>query len=255
MSTLLLTAALLAANLPTGDALAALCLPAAAADSAARDGSKTPDWGGAGQIQIQIARGFSTQRDEQLTRASGIFARLNRVLDDVSQAPEGEGRQRVRDEVTAAGGQPLDEAQDALLQAVELERKRLQLVDKAVRKAAQHKAEVPGADAATVQALLLELESGAVHERVRQRIGGYRYLLRGLAAFLDNDLVAAMRHMELATRTVPDVAIAHQYLGSFYFLARNPRKAVGEWEAALKLDPSNKELERAIQDTKNTLHD
>ncbi len=241
------------AGLPTGKDLAAVCLPSERSELTAQDGSQTEDWGGTGQVQVRISKKFMEQRDEQLAQATAVFTRINKLFADVDTATDRKTRAELKLQFEEFADKPLDEAKEAMLQAVELERKRLQMVDKALRKSAQHKAEIPMADPGVVQNLLLEIDSGAPRERVETHINAYASLLRGMAAFLGNDLVLAMKQMELATRTLPELALAHQYLGSFYFLARAPKKALSEWREALRLDPTNTALEQAIAETEDTL--
>jgi len=199
---------------------------------------------GFGKTRLRIAERYLARRDENLAAAAGIIAELEEIMAEVETTEEPEA---VKKKLEVLATTSLPQAETDLLEAIDLEQKRLLLMTKALEAAFKDRRKLDGVDSALVEKLLARHESGDVEKAAKQYIAGLRLVARGLIDYIDKDMVAAIAKMENATKECPDRAVAFLYLGSFSYIVDQLDTAVTAWRRVLELEPDNKDVRAALK--------
>ncbi len=90
---------------------------------------------------------------------------------------------------------------------------------------------------------LMELE----YNRREKLNTSLEHLSRSLEYIFLDEYAKAKQECLLSIRLYPDLALAHARLGSIYYKLGERQNAIKEWEIALSLDSSNKELRKTLK--------
>ncbi len=233
--------------LPEPPDVAAFLYPGRSPGLAVRDGSTATEWEGPGQPQFRLSLPFLRRRNEELGNAEMMFQSLMQAVKAFHNAAGDQPPPAVRQQLTRMAGASLDEARAALLVAVEMEQKRLTMLNKALQLAAEEDAAPATLDRDLLERRVKGIAGGQVAEAVEARVRAHRSLALGLVAYIDGDPLGALEKMKAASRDGPELAMAHVYLGSLYYLFQQVDPALAEWKKALDLDPSNESVRQAIK--------
>ncbi len=107
------------------------------------------------------------------------------------------------------------------------------------------------ADLEPIQARIKLLESGAPQAEALAGLTGIRLLVDALAQYIKGDLAQALVLTAKAIEANAQLALAHVYRGSFFYLTQNKEQAVEAWSRALELDPQDADLRQALDSVKN----
>ncbi len=228
---------------PTPESLAKLCL---SENEAIEDRTLTDAWAGAGKTQLKIAHSFADRRDALFKKITSILTRLAALVDTVGKAEDLATKETISTELVKLADE-LKTAEKELADVIHKESIRIKMLEAAARQAQRTNAELPGLNLALLEKRREKIKTEEFKKNARNCVHGFSDFALGLAAFLKSDFVNALKHMEASTTAIPGFSKAHEYLGSFYYMARSPLKALSEWEKALRLDPGNKELMRTVE--------
>lgn len=233
--------------LPDPPDVAAFLYPGRSLGVAVRDGSTATEWEGPGQPQFRLSLPFLRRRNEELGNAEMMFQSLMQAVRSFYNASDAQAPPAVRQQLTRMAGASLDEARGALLEAVEMEHKRLTMLRKAVQLATEADAAPTALDGDLLERRTKAIAGGQVAETLEARVRAHRNLALGLVAYIDGDPLGALEKMKAASRDGPEIAMVHVYLGSLYYLFQQVDPALAEWKKALDLDPSNETVRQAIK--------
>lgn len=233
--------------LPEPPDVASFLYPGRSPGVAVRDGSTATEWDGPGQPQFRLSLPFLRRRNEELGNAEMMFQSLMQAVKAFYDATGDQTPTAVRQQLTRMAGPSLDEARGALLEAVELEHKRLIMLRKAVQLAAEQDAAPSTLDRDLIERRTKAIVAGQLVEAVEARVRAHRNLALGLVAYIDGDQLGALEKMKAASRDGPEIVMAHVYLGSLYYLFQQVDPALAEWKKALDIDPSNEAVRQAIK--------
>lgn len=233
--------------LPEPPDVAAFIYPGRSPAVAVRDGSMVTEWEGPGQPQFRLSLPFLRRRNEELGNAEMMFQSLMQAVKSFYNATDAQPPPAVRQQLARMASGSLDEARTALLEAVEMEQKRLTMLHKAVQLAAEGDAVPVAIDRELLERRAKAISGGQVAEAVEARVRAHRNLALGLVAYIDGDPLGALEKMKAASRDGPELAMVHVYLGSLYYLFQQVDPALAEWKKALDLDPSNETVRQAIK--------
>jgi len=209
-----------------------------------KDGSTSADWEGPGKAQMRLSREALERRNEQLSEVDMVTKAFLQRVRTFYDSPGDQPTTEVREQLVQAQ-KLLDEARETLLAAVDEEQKRLGWVQRAVRESGDL---IPNVDPKLVDRRLESITSGKLKATVEARIGAYRSLAIGIVAFIDGETLVALERMREAVRDDPDLALAHAYLGSLYYVFQQPKLALAAWKRAADLDPQNRAVKQAIHE-------
>ena len=209
-----------------------------------KDGSTTADWEGPGKAQMRLSREALERRNEQLSEADMVTKAFLQRVRTFYDSPGDQPTTEVREQLVQAQ-KLLDEARETLLAAVDEEQKRLGWVQRAVRESGDL---IPNVDPKLVDRRLESITAGKLKATVEARIRAYRSLATGIVAFIDGETLVALERMREAVRDDPDLALAHAYLGSLYYVFQQPKLALAAWKRAADLDPQNRAVKQAIHE-------
>jgi len=209
-----------------------------------KDGSTSADWEGPGKAQMRLSREALERRNEQLSEADMVTKAFLQRVRTFYDSPGDQPTTEVREQLVQAQ-KLLDEARETLLAAVEEEQKRLGWVQRAVRESGDL---IPNVDPKLVDRRLESITAGKLKATVEARIRAYRSLATGIVAFIDGETLVALERMREAVRDDPDLALAHAYLGSLYYVFQQPKLALAAWKRAADLDPQNRAVKQAIHE-------
>jgi tetratricopeptide (TPR) repeat protein len=199
---------------------------------------------GFAKTRLRIAVRFLERRNENLETAGKIVTELEEVMRTVDANSD---REVLRKKLVELSGARLDEAEAALLKAVDLEKKRLVLMRKVSEAAFKDKKKLSEVDAKLVDRLLKRYKDGEPEKVTKQYVIGLRLVAKGLINFLDDDLVGAVATIKTASKQCPNLAVAFLYLGSFSYIMDRPEAAVAAWRRVLELEPKNDEVRSALK--------
>lgn len=230
---------------PAADVVAFLWTPGS---TAARDGASITVATGPGAAQLKISGDALARRDEHLELAGILTTSIMGVVRAFYEAEGSLPPDQIRAKLASLAEGPIDEAQAAWLEAVDCERRRLFFVSRAVAEASADGVPLPGVDADLVERRARAIQAGALVTAVQERADGYRSLALSIVAWLDGDRFGALRRMQTAAERMPDVAITHALLGSFYLVFDQREPAVLAWRRALALDPRDAAVRDALRE-------
>jgi len=245
----LIVAGLCIAGTPADPDLSPMYCPARAnAKTPPKDGRVlTPDDPpkGVADTKLRILVKLSARRDEYVESAGAHFAELEALLRTVESS---EDSAALKKKLQTMSGDPLDDARDTLIKAVQIEKRRLVLLDKLAEEAFKAIVRLPGTDRKLVERLLEKYRDGDVDHLVESYTAGLRLVAEGVIEYLDEDLVAAVAKLKAATTECPDLAVAFLYLGSFSYILKQETAAIEAWRRVLELEPGNKVVRDTLKD-------
>lgn len=216
------------------------------------DGTVLPssDASGPRASMIKYAGQQEASRARELASAQRSLAAVTAALDTFFKTSGGEDPRVQRDELARLAGAVLEQGRMAYLAAADHERRRLAWVVKVVRDAEANEEEnpLPGVDLGLLTARQTAVRDGRVRTAIDARIRGYRGLLMGIVAWVDGDTFLSLNQLKLAVEGVPDLPLAHLYLGYLHYILENLKPALAEWGKALELDPTNETIKKLIAD-------
>jgi tetratricopeptide (TPR) repeat protein len=216
--------------------------------TASRDGGVKLPWDGPGAAQLKLSWDALDRRNEQLAMGD-MMARA--VMDSVRMffdTAGGSDPDAMRAKLVSLTGAPMEEAKASYLAAIGWEERRLFFVSRAAAQAAAEQVTIPGVDAGLVSRRLHAIRSGAVRKALSAQLDGYTDLALGLVAYSDGDSFRALEKVRGAVAALPELAVAHAFLGSMYFLFDQKDAAVKAWRRAYALDPTNESVREALQE-------
>jgi hypothetical protein len=217
--------------------------------TASRDGAVKLPWDGPGAGPLRLSWDALDKRNEQLQTGDMMARSLVQVVRNFFETEGGVDPDAMRARLVNMIGSPTEEARTAYLDAISWEERRLFFVQRAVAQAdTEGGVVIPGIDPALVTRRLAAIRAGAVKKALLSQVDGYRDLAVGLIAYVDGDTFGALQRVRSAAGAVPDLAIAHAFLGSLYFLFDQKDAAVVAWRRANELDPTNEAVKQALLD-------
>jgi tetratricopeptide (TPR) repeat protein len=216
--------------------------------TAGKDGGVKLPWDGPGGLQLKNAWEALDKRNEQLAMGDMMARSLIEAVRMFYDSEGGLDPSGMRAKLSNLVGSPMEEARTAYLDAVSWEERRLTWVERAVRAAEKEGVAIPGVDSGLVSRRLAAIHDGTVKKQAASQIDGYRDLALGLVAYLDGDNFGALQKVRNAANALPDVAVAHAFLGSLYFLFDQKDAAIRSWRRAYDLDPTNTAVRDALME-------
>jgi hypothetical protein len=207
------------------------------------DGSKPAEWDVPGGAQLRMSLAFLEERNRLFAEADTAGRELLAVVTRFYKSPQERPVREVRDDLLKMG-RALEPVREALRGAIDQEQKRVQWLQKGIQAAG---GPVGGLDPELLKRRAAAIASGKANEAIEARVRGHQALISGLVAYIDGDPLTALEKMKGATRDAPDIALAHAYLGSLYYLFNQPALALTEWRRTLELDPTDQSVRQALQ--------
>jgi hypothetical protein len=207
------------------------------------DGSKPAEWDVPGGAQLRMSLAFLEERNRLFAEADTAGRDLLAVVTRFYKSPQERPVREVRDDLLKMG-RALEPVREALRGAIDQEQKRVQWLQKGIQAAG---GPVGGLDPELLKRRATAIASGKANEAIEARVRGHQALISGLVAYIDGDPLTALEKMKGATRDAPDIALAHAYLGSLYYLFNQPALALTEWRRTLELDPTDQSVRQALQ--------
>jgi hypothetical protein len=216
--------------------------------TAARDGGVKLPWDGPGGAQLKLSWDALDRRNEALMVGDMMARSLMDLVRTFYDTEGGLNPETMKVQLKKLVGGPMEEARSSYLEAVTFEERRLFFVERAAADAEVQGSPIPGIDHVLVVRRLEAIRTGAVKKALAAKLDGYRDLAIGLVNYLDGDNFGALERVRNAAQALPDVAVAHAFLGSIYFLFDQKEPAVAAWRRALDLDPNNKAVADALKE-------
>ena len=182
--------------------------------TAARDGGVKLPWDGPGGAQLKLSWDALDRRNESLMVGDMMARSLMDLVRTFYDTEGGLNPETMKVQLKKLVGGPMEEARSSYLEAVTWEERRLFFVERAAADAEAQGSPIPGVDHVLVVRRLEAIRNGAVKKALAAKLDGYRDLAIGLVNYLDGDNFGALERVRNAAQALPDIAVAHAFLGS-----------------------------------------
>jgi tetratricopeptide (TPR) repeat protein len=206
------------------------------------------DRGDLSETPARAARGFEARSKEKRAKAEALLAGVLKSLKAVGGWNiDASNRAQVQAAVRKLGLEQkrVEEAGRLHVEAFAVERLALKLHIQAEQ--IRELTRGAKADTTKLHARQAELLAGTPQAEVQARVEGIKHLVAALVQYIQGSLAEAIVHVARSVKAYDKLSLAWAYQGSFHYLTRNRAQAIESWQRALKLDPKNDEVRRALE--------